>query len=392
MLSRQSAIFLIGGLLTIAAGRLFGLIELFIMGTALVTCVAIAIFIVTTQRPHIEPGRSTTPTEPEVGQTIQVGLSLLTSSRVPACDVYESLAGGSHIHIALAPLPAGQVARANYQLVAQQRGLLALGPSLVEVADPLGLSRRSKSLGRATNITIFPRSVAIDLPNPNTCQGELIDAIRRVIRYQPTSSEFQAIREYTSGDDPRRINWRASAKREDLVVNEYATEVNIDTYVALNTNPKAYSTEGFERAVSVATSLVRSIERQGDEVSQSLGVWFGGQSFQCTPDKESLEALKYLASISPNDNQSPLSIQREPGRIKVDIIITGKAQPSWVESTWKQLGSARIVVVVLCDETATPVALPPHWFVLSCRKLEQFAEDWKQLCIQTTVRSHEHIF
>jgi uncharacterized protein (DUF58 family) len=392
MLSRQSAIFLIGGLLTIAAGRLFGLIELFIMGTALVTCVAVAIFIVTTQRPHIEIGRSTTPTEPEVGQTIQVGLSLLTSSRVPACDVYESLAEGSHIHIALAPLPAGQVARANYQLVAQQRGLLALGPSLVEVADPLGLSRRSKSLGRATNITIFPRSVAIDLPDPNTCQGELIDAIRRVIRYQPTSSEFQAIREYTSGDDPRRINWRASAKREDLVVNEYATEVNIDTYVALNTNPKAYSTEGFERAVSVATSLVRSIERQGDDVSQSLGVWLGGQSFQCTADKESLEALKYLASLSPNGDQSPLSIQREPGRIKVDIIITGKEQPSWVESTWKQLGSARIVVVVLCDETATPFALPPHWFVLSCQQLEQFAEDCKQLCIQTTVQSHEHIF
>ena len=216
MLSRQSAIFLIGGMLTIAAGRLFGLIELFIMGTALVTCVAVAIFIVTTQRPHIEIGRSTTPIEPEVGQTIQVGLSLLTSSRVPACDVYESLAEGSHIHIALAPLPAGQVARANYQLVAQQRGPLALGPSLVEVADPLVLSRRSKSLGRATDITIFPRAVAIDLPDPNTCQGELIDAIRRVIRYQPTSSEFQAIREYTSGDDPRRINWRASAKREDL--------------------------------------------------------------------------------------------------------------------------------------------------------------------------------
>jgi uncharacterized protein (DUF58 family) len=392
MLSRQSAIFLIGGLLTIAAGRLFGLVELFIMGTALVTCVAIAIFFVTTQRPHIEIGRSTTPTEPEVGQTIQVGLSLLTSSRVPACDVYESLAGGSHIHIALAPLPAGQVARANYQLVAHQRGLLALGPSLVEVADPLGLSRRAKRLGSETNITIFPRSVAIDLPDPNTCQGELIDAIRRVIRYQPASSEFQAIREYTSGDDPRRINWRASAKREDLVVNEYATEIKIDTYVALDTNPNAYSAEGFERAVSVATSLVRSIERQGDDVAPTLGIWFGGQSFQCTPSKESLEALKYLASISPNDNQSPLSVQREPGRIKVDIIITGKAQRSWVESTWKQLGSARIVVVVLCDETATPVALPPHWFVLSCRQLEQFAEDWKQLCIQTTVQAHEHIF
>lgn len=395
MLSRQSAFFIVGGLLTIAAGRIFGLIELFIMGTALVTCVAVAIFLVTIQRPHIEIGRSATPTEPEVGQMIRVGLSLLTSSRVPACDVYESLAGGSHIHIALAPLPTGQVAQANYQLVAQQRGTLALGPSLVEVADPLGLSRRSKRLGSATAITIFPRSVAIDLPDPKTCQGELIDAIRHALRHQPTNSEFQAIRDYTIGDDPRRINWRVSAKREDLVVNEYATEVEIDTCIALNNNQNAYSAEGFERAVSVATSLIRSMRRQEDVARPALGVWLGGRIFQCTPDQESSEALQYLANIATDESLAPVSLVREPTHIKVDVIITGRiiagsAKTDWVESTWKQLGSARIVVVVQCDETVTPVALPPHWFVLSCRQLEQFAEDWKRLCSQTTDQTYEH--
>lgn len=392
MLSRQSAIFIGGGLLTIAAGRLFGLIELFIMGTALITCVVVAMLLVTTQRPHIEIGRSTIPTEPEVGQTIQVGLSLHTSSRVPACDVYETLAGGNQVHIALAPLPSGQVARANYQLVAQQRGAVILGPSMVEVADPLGLSRRSKKLGQASNITVFPRSVEIDLPEPNSCQGELIDAIRRAIRHQPTSSEFRAIREYAVGDDPRRINWKVSAKREDLVVNEYETEVDIDTQLVLDTNRKAFTSEGFERAVSAATSLIRALGRQNEDASTSLGVSLGAQTFRCTTQSESLAALKYLASISLDENPSPISLQREPGRIKVDIIITGKAKPQWIETTWQQLGSARIVVVVLCDETESPVTLPTNWFVLSCQQLEQFANDWKQLCSLSALPSHEYNF
>jgi hypothetical protein len=48
----------------------------------------------------------------------------------------------------LAPLPSGQVARANYQIATHHRGNLILGPSIVELSDPLGLSRRSKPLGQ----------------------------------------------------------------------------------------------------------------------------------------------------------------------------------------------------------------------------------------------------
>jgi len=51
MFSRQSGVFVFGGLLTIAVGRLFGLFELFIMGTALITCVVVALLLVTTQKP-----------------------------------------------------------------------------------------------------------------------------------------------------------------------------------------------------------------------------------------------------------------------------------------------------------------------------------------------------
>ena len=379
MLSRQSGVFVFGGLITIAIGRLFGLLELFIMGTALITCVAVAILLVTTQKPNIEINRAIAPLDPEAGQIIEVELSLLTSSRIPACDVYETTEDGGRVHISLAPLPSGQVARASYQIATHRRGSLNLGPAIVEVADPLGLSRRSKNLGHSTEVTVYPRSVDIKLPDPKTGEGELVDAIKRAIRNQPTSSEFRSMREYSIGDDPRRINWKVSAKREDLVVNEYETDLAIDTHITLDTRTRSYSPEGFERAVSVAASFVRSISQQSVEDFTKVGINCGSQYFSITSPSEAMSVLKFLAEIDSSDSDSLNIAPRESGQLKVDIIISGHPDTQWIDTVWKQCGSARIVVVIFCDDSSTAGDLAPHWFVLSCQKLNYFAESWNLL-------------
>ena len=379
MLSRQSGVFVFGGLITIAIGRLFGLIELFIMGTALITCVAVAILLVTTQKPNIEINRAVVPLNPEAGQIVEVELSLLTGSRIPACDVYETTEDGGRVHISLAPLPSGQVARANYQIATHRRGSLILGPAIVEVADPLGLSRRSKKLGQSTQITVYPQSVEIKLPDPKTGTGELVEAIKRAIRNQPTSSEFRSIREYSMGDDPRRINWKVSAKREDLVVNEYETEIAIDTHITLDTRTRSYSPEGFERAVSVAASFARSITNQNDEDFAKVRINCGLQNFSISAPAEASQLLKFLAEIDSSDSDSLNIAQRESGQLKVDIIISGHPDTQWIETTWKQCGSARIVVVIFCENSPVASNLPTHWFVLSCQQLNFFAESWNLL-------------
>jgi len=383
MFSRQSMVFVVGGLSTFAVGRLFGLAELFIMGAALITCVIVAVLLVSIQRPNIEIGRLVQPAEPEAGQTLHIGLSLHTNSRVPACDVYEFVEDGGKVHIALAPLPSGQVARANYQIATHQRGNLILGPSIVELSDPLGLSRRSKPLGQTTEVTVFPQSVTIDLPHPVTSNGDLVDFIRRAIRRQPTSSEFKSIREYSTGDDPRRINWKVSAKREDLVVNEYENELELDLQIVLDTGTQSYSPEGFELAVSVAASFARSASRQDDDNFMKVGFTCGSRHFDITTVTHSAEVLKHLAEVDTSTNEAFGSAQREPAHLKVDIIISGKVDPQRIDSIWKRNGSARIVVVIFCEDSTSPANLPTHWFVLSCQHLEQFAENWRSLSSQS---------
>lgn len=379
MFSRQSGVFVFGGLLTIAVGRLFGLFELFIMGTALITCVVVALLLVTTQKPNIEITRAINPTDPEAGQIIQVELGLLTGSRIPACDVHEATEEGGRVDISLAPLPSGQVARANYKIATSRRGALILGPAIVEVADPLGLSRRSKKLGQATEVTVFPQTVDINLPDPKSGAGELVEAIKRAIRHQPTSSEFRSIREYSQGDDPRRINWKVSAKREDLVVNEYETEIAIDTLITLDTRTHSYSAEGFERAVSVAASFARSISHQTDEDFTKVRFSCGSHELFVTSPSEATHALKFLAGIDLDDSNVLDRTPRESGQLKVDIMITGDLDAQWIETTWKHNGSARIVVLIVCEDSPPSSNLPPQWFVLSCLQLIDFAANWNSL-------------
>jgi uncharacterized protein (DUF58 family) len=379
MFSRQSGVFVFGGLLTIAVGRLFGLFELFIMGTALITCVVVALLLVTTQKPNIEITRAVDPTDPEAGQVIQVELSLLTGSRIPACDVHEATEEGGRVDISLAPLPSGQVARANYKIATSRRGTLILGPAIVEVADPLGLSRRSKKLGQATEVTVFPQTVDINLPDPKTGAGELVEAIKRAIRHQPTSSEFRSMREYSQGDDPRRINWKVSAKREDLVVNEYETEIAIDTLITLDTRTHSYSAEGFERAVSVAASFARSISHQTEEDFTKVRFSCGSHELFVTSPSEATHALKFLAGIDLDDSNVLDRTPRESGQLKVDIMITGDLDAQWIETTWKHNGSARIVVLIVCEDSPPSSNLPPQWFVLSCLQLIDFAANWNSL-------------
>jgi uncharacterized protein (DUF58 family) len=387
MFSRQSAAFIVGGLFTVAVGRLFGLQELFIMGAALIACVIIAMLLVSFQRPKITIDRVLQPSDPEAGQTLHVGLTLVTNSRVPACDVFEFTEDGSKVHIALAPLPSGQVARANYQLSTPHRGTLILGPSIVELSDPLGLAHRSKPLGQATEVTVFPQSVSIDLPHPVTSSGDLVDFIRRAIRHQPTSSEFKAMREYSVGDDPRRINWKVSAKREDLIVNEYENEIELNLQVVLDTRRSSYSPESFERSVSIAASFARSVSRQNNDNFMQVGFACGPRNFDVTSGAQSTEVLQHLAEVDTTVTETFKTTLREPARLKVDIIISGKEDSQRIESIWKQNGSAKIVVVIFCEDlahnSADPLNLPTHWFVLSCQNLEQFAESWRPLCSQS---------
>jgi uncharacterized protein (DUF58 family) len=86
-------------------------------------------------------------------------------------------------------------------------------------------------------------------------------------------SEFYSLREYVAGDDPKRMNWKASARYQHLVINETEAEKVTDVMVVLDTDVTFFEpseTELLERGITAAASLASFMLRQGNRVGLIL--------------------------------------------------------------------------------------------------------------------------
>lgn len=82
--------------------------------------------------------------------------------------------------------------------------------------------------------------------------------------------EILGCREYAPGDDIRRINWRASARREDLIVNLYEQERMTDVNLIVDARSSMHVQVGevntFDLVVRGAASMASYFLRQGNRV------------------------------------------------------------------------------------------------------------------------------
>jgi uncharacterized protein (DUF58 family) len=81
------------------------------------------------------------------------------------------------------------------------------------------------------------------------------------------------MRGYVPGDDPKRINWKASARYRRLITNETEAERVTDVMIVLDTDVTFYEAaeaEMFERGVRAAASLASLLLRQGNRVGMIL--------------------------------------------------------------------------------------------------------------------------
>ena len=104
----------------------------------------------------------------------------------------------------------------------------------------------------------------------------------RIARAKGEGIEFADIRPYTSGDRPRRINWRQSALRQSLYVNQQHPERNSDVVLFVDTFAEARRAEGgtLDLAVGAAVSLADHYLATRDRVG--LVAW-GGSVRWLTP-------------------------------------------------------------------------------------------------------------
>ncbi len=89
-------------------------------------------------------------------------------------------------------------------------------------------------------------------------------------RAKGLSSEFEEHREYSSGDDVRRIDWKAYAKFDRFFIKEYRETTNLKTYILLDSSSSmGYASDGwskFDYGSTLTASLAYLMLKQQDAV------------------------------------------------------------------------------------------------------------------------------
>jgi uncharacterized protein (DUF58 family) len=170
-------------------------------------------------------------------------------------------------------LRAGEEQTIELKLRCERWGAFTIGPLLVRARDILGLRSWENSAAEAQRLRVFPSEETLRLlVSPLETQ---VFAGNQVSRARGEGIEFADLREWRPGDRLRRVNWRATALRRELWVNEQHLEQNTDVVLFLDTfaEVRVEGRSTNDRAVRAAATLAHGYLQRRDRVGL---VGFGG--------------------------------------------------------------------------------------------------------------------
>lgn len=138
----------------------------------------------------------------------------------------------------------------SYEITYEERGEHSLGGVDIVARDVLGLVERELVCTGRDTVLVYPR-----IHDLSPWARQSLRSLHDIERSQERD-EFDRLREYDRGDSLRDIHWRSSAKRDDLVVKEFAAESMTDA-VSISAGARVgHSDDMAEVVASIAAALV----------------------------------------------------------------------------------------------------------------------------------------
>ncbi len=177
------------------------------------------------------------------------------------------------------------------------RGVHVFGPMWMRVSGPMGLLEGQKKTLSSESIRVFPETYysADRLAQDADAQVVLLDKASR-IRQHGTGTEFESLNEFREGDDPRKIDWRTTARVGHLVVRKYEIERHRDVMLLVDCGRLMGADAGrgskLDCAVDSALMLARVALRGGDRCGISL---FDDQVLGYLPPQAGMSSMQAIS-------------------------------------------------------------------------------------------------
>jgi uncharacterized protein (DUF58 family) len=185
-----------------------------------------------------------------------------------ADDLPPSVAGGA-IEEELQVPPHGS-ARLTIPVTGVARGRFPLGAVALRVRTRLGLVARRMRWGLDDSILVTPSIASVRRFRLLALQHRLPEAGIRAVRRRGEGRSFASLREYVVGDDPRHIDWKATARRAKTITREFTVEQSQTVFCLIDAGRSMTQLAGsftrFEQALSAALVLTDVAANAGDRV------------------------------------------------------------------------------------------------------------------------------
>jgi uncharacterized protein (DUF58 family) len=215
-----------------------------------------------------------------------------------------------------------------WQAYCSSRGIHTLGPALIRGSDPLGLFPFRARARETTRLVVYPSPGQIEVKTP----GGL--PLGNMITGNPLYEDLtrrRSLREYRSGDELRRINWKATAALTGaggdtvILVNEYEASIASPMVIFLNLDPYEYGLRKrefyFERSIEGAAALCLMAARDRQELGIILYHPYDKTPLTFIPPQARtlIPILERLAAITrpgeaPPEHPAPESVSPAPSR------------------------------------------------------------------------------
>jgi len=224
----------------------------------------------------------------------------------------------------------------------------------------------------------------LEIKTKNLVEGMESGAYRS--RFRGGGIEFSEVREYTAGDDARRIDWNVSARYNDLFVKEFVEEKELNVYVIIDlsaSNDFGYVKSKKELGFEVAASLMFSALKNNDRVGMGL---FTDTLEKFIPAKKGkkhmMEILQNLLDYSPKSSKTDIfkslsQLQTNLKRRSVVFIISDFISNSFTKPLKHLKFKHQIVLVNISDIRESQIPEIGHVYL-------EDAESGEQILVNTS--------
>ena len=299
------------------------------------------------------------------GEDVWVSLDARPEARTPAPGlvVTERIARIGEQVTTLARTGRGY--RGTYVLERVPRGRYVVDEARATIDDPFGLARAEVDLDARGSLLVYPRLVILDRLFSES--GAHAQDGRRLLLRRPSGFDLHSVREYEQGESLRKVHWKTTARRGQLMVKELEDAPRDEIAVILDADAAAVVADSFDVQVRAAGSILRAHASHARRAVLAVNSVARPSVRVTSLDGDWLAALGVLAEAQPDGTRPVVELlARESGpasRAVETVVVTARLSGPLATKLVQRALTGQGVSVVWVDSAsfaARPTKVEPE--------------------------------